>query len=176
VARNHVRAPMGRAQACSRSSQDRRAGSVTPSLHQSRRPRKSRAESRHDGAGTRVQVILARSPCGERYPVAPPLRRARSCPKTASHPTSRAGHAFRDHALLPVRRPGWARVTVNHHAAGSNPATGANHACVLFTHERQRGHRLLARIPDSLSGGAGSIPAGPTNCARNRRRIRTGDP
>jgi hypothetical protein len=29
-------------------------------------------------------------------------------------------------STIPVRRPGWARVTVNHHAAGSNPATGAN--------------------------------------------------
>src|ERR1044072_8710664 len=42
--------------------------------------------------------------------------------------------------------------------------------------EPTRGHRLLARISGSQPDGAGSIPAGPTIRARNRRRLQTGKP
>ena len=128
---------MGRAQVCSRSSQDRRAGSVTrrstnstPHATLMRRDangfslmrglvRNAFGTAHPNGASTRVQVILARSPRGERYPVAPPFFDTHDLVRNPLH-------TCRDHASLPVRRPGWTRVTVNHQAAGSNPATGAN--------------------------------------------------
>ena len=107
-----------------------------------------------------MQVILARSPCGERYPVAPPISARKRIRwdehKCAGDPRKIATPgALPGRSTIPVRRPWRARVTVNHQAAGSNPATGANN----------RGRRLLARLPDSRPGGAGSIPAGPANYA-----------